>query len=40
VHARLGTPEGTVRASVGPFNTVEDCDALLEAVDRLASSRS
>lgn len=38
VHAGLGTPEGTVRASVGAFNTAEDCDALVGAVARLASA--
>ena len=35
VHAGLGTPEGTVRASVGAFNTADDCDALVDGVARL-----
>jgi cysteine desulfurase family protein len=33
IHRALGTfPEGTVRVSVGPFNTVEDIDALGKAL--------
>jgi len=32
-HRRLGTfPEGTLRAGIGPFNTTDDVDALVEAV--------
>lgn len=38
VHDGLGTHEGTVRASIGAFNTAEDCDVLVDAVARLASS--
>ncbi len=38
VHAGLGTPEGTVRASVGPFNTADDCDALVDAVAKIVAS--
>jgi selenocysteine lyase/cysteine desulfurase len=33
IHRSLGTfPEGTVRVSVGPFNTPEDVDALASAL--------
>ena len=33
IHRSLGTfPEGTVRVSVGPFNTAEDVDALAEGL--------
>ena len=36
-HQAIGTlPEGTVRASFGRFNTVEDADALVEAVRQIA----
>jgi selenocysteine lyase/cysteine desulfurase len=36
-HKALGTfPRGTVRASFGPFNTVEDADRLCEAVEAIA----
>lgn len=35
IHAWLGT-SGAVRASLGPFNTEQDVDALLSAVDALA----
>jgi len=36
-HKTLGTfPQGTVRASVGCFNTLDDIDALLDAVGRIA----
>jgi len=35
VHAWLGT-QGAVRASVGPFNTEKDVDALLSAVEDIA----
>jgi cysteine desulfurase/selenocysteine lyase len=39
-HKVLGTyPEGTVRASIGYFNTSDDIDALLDAVDRIAAAR-
>ena len=34
IHAWLGTP-GAVRASVGPFNTERDVDALVEAVAQI-----
>ncbi len=34
IHAWLGTP-GAVRASVGPFNTERDVDALVEAVAKI-----
>ncbi len=37
VHRWLGTPEGTVRASFGPFNTHDDVRALVETVEGLAS---
>ena len=35
IHAWLGT-QGAVRASLGPFNTERDVDALLEAVQEIA----
>lgn len=35
VHGPLGAAEGTVRASVGPFNTADDCRAVIDAVERL-----
>jgi cysteine desulfurase family protein len=36
-HQQLGTyPDGTVRASIGAFNTAEDVDALLDAVRQIA----
>ncbi|OGO08183.1 MAG: cysteine desulfurase [Chloroflexi bacterium RBG_13_60_13] len=36
-HKTLGTfPQGTVRASVGCFNALDDIDALLDAVGRIA----
>ncbi len=38
VHECLGTPEGTVRASFGPFNTLDDCEALVETVGMLAAA--
>lgn len=38
VHRSLGTPEGTVRASFGPFNGLEDSDAIIMAVGQLVSS--
>jgi len=32
-HQRLGTfPAGTLRAAIGPFNTNEDIDALIDAL--------
>ena len=37
IHAWLGTP-GAVRASVGPFNTERDVDALVEAVAQIRKS--
>jgi cysteine desulfurase / selenocysteine lyase len=38
-HRRLGTfPSGTVRISVGPFNTDEDLAALLHALDQVAAA--
>ena len=36
VHRRLGTPEGTVRASFGPFNSSDDVQAIVETVAGLA----
>ena len=40
VHAWLGTTEiGAVRASVGPFNTEEEIDALLEAVLKISQEK-
>lgn len=39
IHKALGTfPEGTVRVSLGPFNTGSDIEALCEALSQLASS--
>jgi len=39
-HKTIGTfPEGTVRFSVGPFNTPEQVDAAAEAVEELARER-
>ena len=36
IHAQLGTPSGgTVRASFGPFNTDDDIDAIVAAVQKL-----
>lgn len=36
IHAHLGTSDGgTVRASFGAFNTIEDVDALVEAVQQI-----
>ena len=36
-HRRLGTfPAGAVRISPGPFNTDEDLQALLDALDQIA----
>jgi len=38
-HQKLGTyPDGTVRASIGYFNTEADVDALIEAVKQIAVS--
>jgi cysteine desulfurase/selenocysteine lyase len=41
VHAQLGTDQikGTVRASVGPFNTDEHIDSMIEAVTEIAAVR-
>src|SRR5205814_6512944 len=37
IHRALGTfPEGTVRASPGPFNTAADVDRLADAVAEIA----
>ena len=37
-HTRLGTfPDGTVRLSPGPFNTVDDIDALLAALSEITA---
>lgn len=37
-HKSLGTfPEGTVRFSIGPFNTEEDIDAAISAVKEIAA---
>ena len=38
IHAWLGT-SGAVRASLGPYNTEQDVDALLNAVEDIAKSR-
>lgn len=39
IHKALGTfPEGTVRVSLGPFNTSADIDALCHALHQLVSS--
>lgn len=38
VHEWLKTPAGTVRASFGPFNTTDDCEALVETVGMLAAA--
>jgi hypothetical protein len=36
IHAQLGTQSGgTVRASFGPFNTDDDIDAIVAAVQKL-----
>jgi selenocysteine lyase/cysteine desulfurase len=36
IHAHLGTSEGgTVRASFGPFNSGDDVDAIVAAVQKL-----
>jgi len=38
-HRRIGTfPNGTIRAGIGPFNTEEDVDALVEAVRMMTTS--
>jgi len=40
VHEHLGTtPRGSVRFSVGPFNTEKHIEAAIEAVDRIAAQR-
>lgn len=37
-HKRLGTaPDGLIRASIGPFNSVEDINALINAVEELTT---
>ena len=38
IHPRLGAAEGTVRFSVGPFNTSDDIDATISAVTEIAQS--
>jgi len=39
IHQYLGTADtGTVRASIGYFNTVEDIDALCAALKQIASA--
>ncbi len=38
IHQRLGAAEGTVRFSVGPFNTADDIDATISAVTEIAQS--
>ena len=39
-HRTLGTfPEGTVRISLGPFNTDEDIDTFCSAVEEIASQK-
>jgi len=41
VHEHLGTaPRGTVRLSVGPFNTEEDILAAVNAVGEIAARRA
>ena len=38
-HRRIGTfPDGTIRAGIGPFNSEEDVDALVEAVRMMTAS--
>ncbi len=38
VHRRLGTfPDGTLRISPGPFNTVEEIETLLQALDEITA---
>jgi selenocysteine lyase/cysteine desulfurase len=38
-HRRIGTfPDGTIRAGIGPFNSEEDVDALVEAVRMMTTS--
>ena len=40
-HEHLGTaPLGTVRFSVGPFNTEEDILAAIKAVEKIAARRA
>lgn len=39
VHRRIGTfPDGTLRISPGPFNTLEQIDTLIEALESIAAS--
>jgi len=39
-HRRLGTfPDGTVRVGIGPFNTEDDVDSLVDAVGEAARAR-
>ena len=38
VHRWLGTAEGTVRVSFGPYNTSDDCQALVETVESLVAA--
>ena len=41
IHDHMGTsPRGTVRFSIGPFNTEEDIDAAVHGVERIASLRN
>jgi len=37
IHRWLGTPEGTVRASFGLFNSHDDVRMIVETVEELAS---
>jgi selenocysteine lyase/cysteine desulfurase len=40
IHRHLGTQaSGTVRASFGPFNTADDVDALVGAVETITGGR-
>jgi cysteine desulfurase/selenocysteine lyase len=39
VHGHLGAPDGTVRASFGPFNTPDDAREIVGIVRQLAESR-
>ena len=40
VHETMGTyPQGAIRFSLGPFNTVEDIDSAIEAMAEIVRSK-
>jgi selenocysteine lyase/cysteine desulfurase len=41
IHEHLGTtPRGTVRLSIGPFNTTEQIDRAIRAMEEVAADRN